>query len=49
MEMKARGRFGSVWRANLKSDEVAVKIFPMQDKDSWMTEQDIFKVGVLFI
>lgn len=55
--MKARGRYGAVWRAQMKPDEVglkifpmqdkeevAVKIFPMQDKDSWVTEQEIFKV-----
>lgn len=44
LEMKARGRFGAVWRAQLKPDDVAVKIFPLQDKDSWLTEQEIFKV-----
>lgn len=44
VEMKARGRFGAVWRAQLKQDEIAVKIFPMQDKDSWQTEQDIYKL-----
>ena len=45
LEMKARGRFGSVWRAQLKPDEVAVKIFPLRDKESWQTEQEIFKVN----
>lgn len=30
IEIKARGRFGAVWRAQFKSDEVAVKIFPIQ-------------------
>lgn len=45
MELKARGRFGAVWRAQLKPDEVAVKIFPIQDKDSWVTEQNIFNVN----
>lgn len=46
LEMKARGRFGAVWRAQLKPDEVAVKIFPLQDKESWITEQEIFKVFI---
>lgn len=46
LEMKARGRFGAVWRAQLKPDDVAVKIFPLQDKASWVTEQEIFKVNV---
>ncbi|XP_055715978.1 activin receptor type-2B isoform X2 [Phlebotomus papatasi] len=44
IEMKARGRFGTVWRAQMKPDEVAVKIFPLQDKQSWQTEQEIFKL-----
>lgn len=30
IEVKARGRFGSVWKAQYKSDTVAVKIFPIQ-------------------
>ncbi|KAJ8984861.1 hypothetical protein NQ317_002700, partial [Molorchus minor] len=44
IEIKARGRFGAVWRAQLKNEEVAVKIFPIQDKQSWQTEQEIFKL-----
>lgn len=30
LEIKARGRFGCVWKAQLLSDYVAVKIFPIQ-------------------
>jgi len=30
LEIKARGRFGAVWKAQYKSDTVAVKIFPIQ-------------------
>lgn len=44
VDLKARGRFGVVWKAQLMSQEVAVKIFPMQEKQSWLTEQEIFKV-----
>lgn len=44
IEIKARGRFGAVWKAQFKSEEVAVKIFPIQDKQSWQTEQEIFKL-----
>jgi len=44
LEMKARGRFGTVWKAQMIPEDVAVKIFPLQDKQSWMTEQDIFKL-----
>lgn len=46
LEPKARGRFGSVWRAQLKQEtEVAVKVFPLKDKESWVTEQNIFNVN----
>lgn len=30
LEIKARGRFGCVWKAQLMSKYVAVKIFPFQ-------------------
>lgn len=43
-EVRARGRFGAVWRAHLNQEEVAVKIFPVQDKQSWLSEQEIFKL-----
>uniref|UniRef100_A0A8C5FQ62 Serine/threonine-protein kinase receptor n=1 Tax=Gadus morhua TaxID=8049 RepID=A0A8C5FQ62_GADMO len=39
---RARGRFGCVWKAQLMSESVAVKIFPIQDKQSWQNERDIF-------
>lgn len=45
IEEKAHGRFGSVWRAQYKGDEVAVKVFPMSNKNSWQTEQEIFKLA----
>lgn len=32
LEVKGRGRFGCVWKAQLLSDVVAVKIFPLQVK-----------------
>lgn len=47
LEPKARGRFGAVWRAQLKPDgDVAVKVFPLQDKESWVVEQNIFNVSI---
>eukprot|EP00058_Branchiostoma_floridae_P012629 XP_002598117.1 hypothetical protein BRAFLDRAFT_124285 [Branchiostoma floridae] len=39
LEVKARGRFGAVWKAQLLNEYVAVKIFPLQDKASWLNEQ----------
>jgi activin receptor type-2B len=44
IEIKAQGRFGTVWKGKMKTDEVAVKVFPMQDKNSWITEQEIYKL-----
>lgn len=44
MEVKAKGRFGAVWKAQMKSDIVAVKIFPVQDKQSWQSEQQIYSL-----
>ena len=43
-ELRARGRFGAVWKAQLLEETVAVKIFPLQDKQSWLAEQDIYKL-----
>lgn len=42
LEIKARGRFGAVWKAQYKKDIVAVKVFPIQDKLSWQAEKDVF-------
>lgn len=42
IDVKASGRYGVVWRAKFKHDEVAVKVF--QDEKSWDTEQRIFMV-----
>lgn len=48
LEPRARGRFGSVWRAQLNPDgEVAVKVFELQEKESWLVEQDIFNVSIM--
>lgn len=43
-EVRARGRFGAVWRAKLGQKDVAVKVFPLQDKQSWLAEQDIYRL-----
>ncbi|ALC45439.1 put [Drosophila busckii] len=44
LEQKASGRFGDVWQAKLHGMDVAVKIFRMQEKDSWTTENEIYKL-----
>ncbi|TKS66712.1 Activin receptor type-2B [Collichthys lucidus] len=45
LEIKARGRFGCVWKAQLLGEYVAVKIFPVQDKQSWQNEYEIFNLN----
>ncbi|XP_029003743.1 activin receptor type-2B [Betta splendens] len=42
LEVKARGRFGCVWKAQMINEYVAVKIFPVQNKESWQNERDVF-------
>uniref|UniRef100_A0A8P4G860 Serine/threonine-protein kinase receptor n=1 Tax=Dicentrarchus labrax TaxID=13489 RepID=A0A8P4G860_DICLA len=42
LEVKARGRFGCVWKAQMMNEYVAVKVFPIQNKLSWQTERDVF-------
>ncbi|XP_063827655.1 activin receptor type-2A-like [Ostrinia nubilalis] len=44
-EVRARGRFGAVWRAKLGPLDVAVKVFPLQDKQSWSAEQEIYRLA----
>ena len=44
IEMKARGRFGTVWKAQMKPEEVAVKFFPMQDKHSENSHTDFWLI-----
>ncbi|KAH8340766.1 hypothetical protein KR059_006628, partial [Drosophila kikkawai] len=44
LEQKASGRFGDVWQAKLHGQDVAVKIFRMQEKESWTAENDIYKL-----
>ena len=43
-ELRARGRFGTVWEARLLDEIVAVKIFPFGKKQSWMVEKEFYKL-----
>ncbi|XP_067229259.1 activin receptor type-2A isoform X2 [Chanodichthys erythropterus] len=45
LEVKARGRFGCVWKAQLLNEPVAVKIFPVQNKQSWQNEYEIYSMS----
>jgi serine/threonine protein kinase len=43
LEVKAHGRFGCVWRAQTSTGcTVAVKVFPLHDQQSWLTERDFY-------
>lgn len=45
MELRAQGRFGRVWKAKLESDEiVAVKVFPLQERQSWFAEHEVYRL-----
>ncbi|XP_075899248.1 activin receptor type-2B [Nelusetta ayraudi] len=41
LEVTARGRYGSVWKARTNSDYVAVKVFSIQDQESWQRELEV--------
>uniref|UniRef100_A0AAQ6IDL6 Serine/threonine-protein kinase receptor n=1 Tax=Anabas testudineus TaxID=64144 RepID=A0AAQ6IDL6_ANATE len=45
LEIKARGCFGSVWKAQLLREHVAVKIFSIQNKSSWQNEYEIYTLN----
>jgi len=47
IEIKARGRFGAVWKGKVgdgDGEKAAIKIFPLQDKQSWYAEQEIYSL-----
>lgn len=48
LEEKAKGKFGSVYKGQLGHDEpvqyVAVKVFPVQDRESWRHECEIYRL-----
>ncbi|XP_065211774.1 activin receptor type-2A [Planococcus citri] len=43
-ETIARGKYGAVWKATHKNELVAVKIMPAQEKQPWLTEQEVYKL-----
>lgn len=49
VEIKARGRYGAVWKAMYKTEEVAVKIFPVQVNDFLLTFLYFFFVRTLLM
>lgn len=45
LEVKAAGRFGCVWKAQMcDGSVVAVKIFPPCDRQSWLTERGFYSL-----
>lgn len=44
IEIKARGRFGAVWKAQWRNQCVACKVFPLQDRQSWISEHEIYNL-----
>uniref|UniRef100_H2ZGC6 Serine/threonine-protein kinase receptor n=1 Tax=Ciona savignyi TaxID=51511 RepID=H2ZGC6_CIOSA len=47
IDIKARGRFGCVWKAQLQDKFVAVKVFYVQDRQSWLNEQEVFNTELV--
>lgn len=47
LEVKARGRFGCVYKAQMGDRIIAVKVFPLQDKQSWASEKEIYSLPQL--
>uniref|UniRef100_A0A8C4RAU9 receptor protein serine/threonine kinase n=1 Tax=Eptatretus burgeri TaxID=7764 RepID=A0A8C4RAU9_EPTBU len=42
LELRAHGHYGTVWKAQMLNQLVAVKVFPLGNKNSWQNEMDIF-------
>lgn len=41
------GRFGAVWKGKMSGKMVAVKIFPLKEKMSWLAEKNIYNLPQL--
>ena len=46
-ELLARGSFADVWKAELFDDIVAVKVFPLRNKKSWLAEKNFYKLSYI--
>ena len=56
LEIRAQGRFGCVWKGQISSSSsdssadsnskgfVAVKVFPLAERQSWAAEQEIYRL-----
>ena len=44
LEIKANGFYGKVYKGKSGDKFVAVKVFPLQQKQSWVLEQEIYKL-----
>ena len=47
LEIKASGRFGCVWKARVDNEIVAVKVFPVSDKQSFSTEREFYNLPLM--
>lgn len=47
VESIGRGRFGEVWKARLRDEFVAAKIFFTSEEASWARETDVYKTVLL--
>lgn len=44
VEPAAQGRFGSVWKGKHNGKDVAVKVFPPNEKQSWEREKEVYRL-----
>uniref|UniRef100_UPI0035902707 activin receptor type-2A n=1 Tax=Myxine glutinosa TaxID=7769 RepID=UPI0035902707 len=44
LELRAHGHYGTVWKAQMLNQLVAVKVFPLGNKNSWQNEMDVFSI-----
>ena len=42
-QLVGNGQYGSVWKASLNGQTVAVKVFRPQHRDTWLTEREVYE------